>query len=199
MLTLQRASRGRRPRLAVPQLILSLAAATVTTALPSAVSASSQTRTREVIKAYANLPLSFEATQGQAGSRTRFLSRGVGYTLSLTPTGAVMELRKARHDAPGETAALRMRWIGADPEPRITGIEELPGKSNYLVGRDARQWRTGISHFARVRYEGVYPGIDLIFYGHQGELEYDLVIAPGADPRAIALSFEGAASPALDD
>ena len=92
-----------------------------------------------------------------------------------------------------------MRWIGADPEPRITGIEELAGKSNYLVGRDARQWRTGISHFARVRYEGVYPGIDLIFYGHQGELEYDLVIAPGADPRAIALSFEGAASPALDD
>ena len=108
MLRPQVASQGRRPRVAVPELILSLAAVTVTLVWPPAVSASSQPPTREVINAYAHLPLSFEATRGEAGSRTRFLSRGVGYTLSLTPTGAVMELRKARRDAPGETAMLRM-------------------------------------------------------------------------------------------
>jgi hypothetical protein len=80
---------------------------------------------------------------------------------------------------------------GANPSLPVVGVEQLPGKSNYFIGNDPKQWRVGIAHYAKVKYEGVYPGIDLIYYGNQGQVEYDFVVAPGADPGAIKLAFEG--------
>ena len=79
------------------------------------------------------------------------------------------------------------------------GLEELPGKSHYLTGSDPKQWRRDIPNYARVAYRGVYPGIDLIYYGNQGRLEYDFVVAPGADPSRIRLRFRGADRANIDD
>jgi hypothetical protein len=84
-------------------------------------------------------------------------------------------------------AVLRMSLVSANPNPQVAGMEELPGKSNYFLGNDPKNWRTDVPNYARVRYQEVYPGVDLVYYGRQGQLEYDFVVAPGADPRAIGL------------
>ena len=93
-----------------------------------------------------------------------------------------------------------MRLAGADPSSQAEGLEELPGKINYLIGSDAEKWRTNIPHYARVRYRDVYPGVDVVYYGTtRRELEYDFVVAPGADHEAIALIFEGVERVEVDD
>ncbi len=137
---------------------------------------------------YGSLPLSFEANAGQAGGDVQFVARGRGYTLLLNAGGAEL--------ATPDTV-LRMRMPGANASPSAQGEEELPGRSHYLVGGDARQWRTNIPHYGRVRYREMYPGIDLVYYGRSGQLEYDFVVSPGADPRSIRLLFDGDADLAL--
>jgi len=149
---------------------------------------------KKIMDVYGTMPLRFEANQGQAEEKIKFLSRGKGYALFLTPTGSVITLNRA-HAAAGrsaeqETAVVRMSWSGADPQAKVTGIEPLTGTTNYLVG-DRSQWRKDIRSYAKVRYEKLYAGIDLVFYGNQKQLEYDFVVAPGADPKAILLSFAG--------
>lgn len=152
-----------------------------------------------VLEAYARLPLSFEANQGQTDPQVKFLARGRGYTLFLTSAGAVVSLKSA-HMAQGgangvlkaREAVLRMKLAGAAAAPRVAGVEPLPGKSNYLRGNDPKRWHKNVAHYAGVKYEGVYPGVDLVFHGRQHQLEYDFELAPGADPRTIRLVFEGA-------
>jgi hypothetical protein len=87
-------------------------------------------------------------------------------------------------------AILRMRLVGANPEAKSIGVDPLPGKVNYFIGKDPSKWRTNIPTYARVRYQGVYPGVDLVYYGNQRQLEYDFVVAPGADPAAITLQLQ---------
>ncbi len=163
----------------------------------------------QLAEAYGKLPLSFEANQGQTDRRVDFLTRGSGYTLFLTSAEAVVALRKPvasntprrgnaslRNAEAKETPAapptvVRMKLVGANPSPRVSGLEELPGKSNYFLGNDPDKWRTNVPHYAKVQYKDVYPGVELVYYGNQRQLEYDLVVEPGADPAAIALSFEG--------
>ncbi len=159
----------------------------------------------QVVENYGKLPLSFEANHGQTDNRVDFLSRGSGYTLFLTPTEAVLALRKPAASEVGaaaevskvesnpdtEEAVLRMKLVGANPSPQVSGLEELPGKSNYFLGNDPSKWRTNVPQYAKVQYEDVYPGVDLVYYGNQRELEYDLVVAPWANPEAIHLAFEG--------
>jgi len=90
-------------------------------------------------------------------------------------------------------SVLRMRLVGANAGAAVTGAEELPGKSNYFIGNDPKKWRTNVPSYAKVRYRDVYSGVDLVYYGNQGgQLEYDFVVAPGADPDQIKLSFAGA-------
>ncbi|PYV39316.1 MAG: hypothetical protein DMG06_23495 [Acidobacteria bacterium] len=84
---------------------------------------------------------------------------------------------------PKATAALRMKLVGANASPRVAGLEKLNGKSNYFLGKDPTKWRTNVSLYAKVKYDSVYPGVDLVYYGNQGQLEYDFVVAPGADPQ----------------
>jgi len=94
-----------------------------------------------------------------------------------------------------------MRLVGANPSPRVKGLQELPGKSNYFLGMDPGKWRTNISTFAKVSYEEIYPGISLVYYGNPakpGELEYDFVVAPGIDPKAIKLAIQGARKVTVD-
>ena len=147
-----------------------------------------------------SLPLFFEPNQGQTDARVKFLARGSGYGIFLTADEAVLELQpsalSSRQSAVGtrrlEPAVVRMRLDGSNPAARVSGADRLPGKSNYFIGNDRSKWRSGIPQFARVEYKSAYAGIDLVYYGHQGQLEYDFRIAPQADPNQIALSFDGA-------
>ncbi len=82
---------------------------------------------------------------------------------------------------------LRMKLVGANPQAKVDGLDQLPGKSNYFIGNDPRKWRTNVANYAKVKYKDVYPGVDLVYYGNQGQLEYDFVVKPGADPNQIAL------------
>jgi hypothetical protein len=175
----------------------------------SRVSPDAASRSR-LVAAYGKLPLSFEANQGQTDAQVRFLSRGSGYTLFLTGHEAVLALQKAegntsKPEIPGQAGALkfetrhsplvtrpsasvlRMGLVGASEATQVSGLEELPGKSNYLIGNDRRKWRSDVPNYAKVRYQNVYPGVDLVYYGNQGQLEYDFVVAPGADPAQIRL------------
>jgi hypothetical protein len=153
------------------------------------------------------LPLSFEANQGQTDARVQFLAHGAGYTLFLTPTAAVFSLPvpAATQAAAGTTPAssgmveaLRMDLLGANPAASVVGQDQLPGRINYFVGNDPAQWHVNVPTFGRVAYQGVYPGIDLAYYGQQGQLEYDFIVHPGADPHAVRLGFEGADRVSLD-
>ncbi len=148
--------------------------------------------------AYLQVPLSFEANTGQTDPQVAFLARGVGYGLFLTPGEAVLSLRSGSPDAAAGPATVRLKLRGASRAPRLTGLEPLATRSNYLVGNDPARWRTDVPHFGKVRYEAVYPGIDLVYYGRQGQLEYDFVVQPGADPRQIRLDFAGADRVELD-
>ena len=156
-----------------------------------------------------HLPLFFEANRGQADSRVQFMARGKGYTLLLTPTETVLAESQtqvsARSGAFGpfqnpliatKTArgsVIRMQLVGANSAPAMTGLEELPGKVNYLIGNDPSKWQTRVPLYSQARTEQVYPGVDLLFHGDERQLEYDFVVAPGADPSKIAFRIRGAA------
>src|SRR5437660_380021 len=170
----------------------------------------------KLAEAYGTLPLSFEANRGQADRNVKFLSRSHGGTWFLTPTEAVLSLwdaaaeRGARNpeQAPavhagqsgGRQAAtvVRMRLMGANPAPEVSGVDRLPGDANYLIGSQPQSWHTRVPTYAKVRYKNVYPGIDLVYYGSQQQLEYDFVVAPGADPKVIQFAVVGAGLPASD-
>jgi hypothetical protein len=147
-----------------------------------------------LIESYGKLPLQFEQNQGQTDKSARFLARGPGYSLYLTTGEAVLMLSKPAADAraPAKSVAIRMGLVDAAPKPVVTGRDELPGKTNYFIGRDPAKWRTHVPTYAKVHYRNVYPGIDLVYYGKQRQLEYDFVVAPGADPKKIVLGFKGA-------
>ncbi len=143
----------------------------------------------QVAEAYGRLPLSFEANRGQADPRVKFLARGSGYTLFLTGAETVLALDSAQPSKQGSgarpRAVMQMKLLGADRAAAVNGIGELSGKSNYFIGNDPEKWRTDVPNYTRVQYRDIYPGIDVVFYGNQGELEYDFLVAPGSNPRAI--------------
>jgi hypothetical protein len=169
-------------------------------------------RTQPLInEAYGKLPLNFEANRGQTDSQVKFLARGSGYNLFLSPQEAVLTLNRSRGSSTTRWEAarvnyiqpvagaqllgadvLRMQLVDANLAARVAGVDDLPGKSHYFIGNHRQQWRTHISHFAKVRFQSVYPGVDLLYYGTGGRLEYDFIVSPGADPNAIKLNFAGA-------
>ena len=140
------------------------------------------------------LPLIFEENQGQADGKVKFLARGAGYGLFLDASGATLSFQTASSKPTQAVAerSVRIKLVGASPAVAIAGADTLPGKTNYILGKDPSKWRGGIPQFAGVRYANVYPGIDLLFYGNQGHLEYDFRIAPGVNPAQAELQFEGA-------
>jgi hypothetical protein len=129
---------------------------------------------------YGKLPLQFEPNAGQADPRVKFLARGPGFSLALTATEARM---------PG---GLRMAFSAANERAPISGLDPLPGKVNYLSGNDPAKWHTSIATYGKVKYQQIYPGVDLLYYGKAGRLEYDLIVAPGADPSTIRFRLDGA-------
>ncbi|MDA2928492.1 SBBP repeat-containing protein [Acidobacteria bacterium AH-259-O06] len=151
---------------------------------------------------YQRLPLLFEENRGQAGEETVFLARGRYYDTYLTRRGVMLAFKTgppakstAQTDvdsADPTPTGLRMWLAGARDNPKIGGEDRLPGVSNYFIGDDPKKWRTNVPSFSRIRYEEIYPGIDLLFYGSDGHLEYDLILSPSADPQVVQLNFEGA-------
>jgi hypothetical protein len=158
---------------------------------------------------YAALPMSFEANVGQSDSRVKFLAHATGYSLFLTDQEAVLspleptpvqkslragdpirhsrarQLQKAAH-------AVRVKFVGGNAAVVVAGGDELPAKSNYFIGNDPKQWHTNVPNYSAVNYHGIFPGVDAIFHGDNRRLEFDFDIAPGADPRSIALEVDGA-------
>lgn len=149
-------------------------------------------------RTYGRLQLHFEANQGQTDSQVRFLARSQGCLVFLTPAEAVLSLSRPQADQPARGDVLRMSLAGANPAPEITGLDKLPGKVNYFIGGDRKKWRADLPTYAKVWYKSVYPGVDLIYHGNRQRLEYDFVIAPGADPNAIRLLFKGMDKMSLD-
>ena len=193
-----------------------------TKASSTASSPESGSRVQHHISKIAKLPLYFEANDGQTDEQVKFLSRGRGYRLLLTASEAVIELQTPRENSartrlarltpgpgdgkdmglktePAPMQTVRMKFVGASADPKIAGIDQLRGKSNYFIGNDPKKWRRNIPQYAKVRYEEVYPGIDLVFYGNDGQLEFDFIVTPGADPDVIKLAFEGADKIETDD
>ncbi len=190
-------------------LSLSFPAVTSTTPTPTSHAKSHPTRRgARLEQTLARLPARFEANAGQADARVKFLSRGAGHTLMLTAEGATLALRaddvrKARaargesvHPQNADAPSFRlvgMKFVGANTRAQVTGEGPLAGRVNYFVGRDASRWRAGVETFASVRYRELYKGVDLVYHGGDGDrLEYDFVLAPGADHRSIRLRFDGA-------
>src|SRR5713226_1538125 len=175
-----------------------------------------------IAAAYGKLPLSFEANRGQTDAHVQFISRGSGYTLYLTATEAVLTLQRplgfgespagpgsplvfSKRKRLGETqnaepkergnnahSTLRMKLVGANVATVVEGLQPLPGKGNYFIGNDPANWHTAIHTYAKVRYKDLYPGVDLVYYGNQQQLEYDFIVAPAVDPRTIQLAINGA-------
>src|SRR5205085_1951733 len=133
------------------------------------------------LQQFANFPLAFEANQGQADQRIKFLGREAGGELQLSDNSVTLRSKRF---------ALSFHFKGANGTPRVVGEEPLAERRNFLLGNDRSKWRTDVPTFRRVKYEQLYPGIDLTFYGNQKQIEYDFEVAPGADPRAIRLSFD---------
>ena len=147
--------------------------------------------------AYGKLPLSFEPTHGHSDAGPEYRARGQGYGLFLMPGKAVMALSKSPPRHADQTAAMpkavaiSMQLVGGNRSGRLEGAEPLPGKANYFIGNDPRQWRTDVPTYAKVIQRDAYRGIDVHYYGNQRRLEYDFIVAPRVDPRAIRLEFGG--------
>ncbi|MBS1850714.1 MAG: choice-of-anchor D domain-containing protein [Acidobacteria bacterium] len=161
---------------------------------------------RRIQQSYDHSPLMFEPNHGQSDARVQFLTRGTGYSAFLTAGSMVLSLRPSETGSPSPQSkpakgdgTFSLHLVGAASNPRAVGEDPLPGKVNYFVGKDPSQWRTGIPTFAKVRYKDVYPGIDLVYYGNQGRVEYDFVVAAGADPNRIQFAIQGADELKLED
>jgi hypothetical protein len=144
--------------------------------------------------ALGRLPFRFEPNRGQTAADVLFLARGQGYGLFVTARGTVLSMRG---EAGERTRVVRMTWVDAPGARDSVGLEELPGRSHYLIG-DPSSWRQDVPQFARVELRDVYPGVQVAYYGHEGAVEYDVVVSPGADPARIRLRVEGADSRRVD-
>src|SRR5260370_13831212 len=138
--------------------------------------------------AYANLPLSFEENKGQTDAQVKYLTRGPGFILYVTGKEIVLTGQDASR------GVLRMRLEGANQHAKVEPLDKLAGITNYFIGNDPSNWRTHIANYSKVAVRDVYPGIDLIVYGNQRQLAYDLALDPGADPTRIRVKFDGAES-----
>ena len=187
----------RHQRATLPQLAASA---------PTAARALQSSRVRSN---FAALPLAFEANQGQTDPQVKYMARGSGYTVFLTPNDAVFALHSfapassAHAPNPVERSrerlaqkpiddSISMKLAGGNSQPAITAQNELPGHSNYFIGRDPSQWQIGVKQYARVSYRDVYPGVDMAFHGQQRQLEFDFIVAPGASTAPIAFDISGA-------
>ena len=173
-------------------------------ALPGLASGASTDAQPAVTEAFGELPLSFVENRGQGDSNALYTARGPGYAFAFAPDEVAMSLgagHLAAPDAAGpsvDNVALSWRFLGADPDVEVAGAQRTPGVVNHIHGDDPAGWQTGLPTFAAVRYEALWPGVDLVVRGDAGELKYEFLVAPGARPDDIRLAYAGASGLALD-
>jgi hypothetical protein len=159
----------------------------------------------KVKESYSRIPLSFEANHGQANQNIKFTSRGNGYSLALAPTTFTVAVAHNKNNEkftarPNATAsAVQATLLGGNTTAKLTGLEPVVTTTNYFIGSDPRKWKTNVPNYAKVKYSGVYPGVDLVFYGKQNLLEYDFIVSPGVNPSVIAVGFEGITGMRVDE
>ncbi len=173
---------------------------TASTARP-ATSNTEEQASAAIVDAYGRLKLSFIPNKGQTHQRVKFVSHGPGYELFLTKTETVLNLHHSRAGSSENrlSSALSLRLVGADQNAKLEGGDKQSGKVNYFIGKQRKHWRVDIPTYGKVIHRKVYPGIDLVYYGNQRQLEYDFVVAPGADPARIRFQLEGSEQINLDD
>jgi len=167
---------------------------------------------------YARLPLIIEPNEGQTDPRVKFLAHGRGYSLFITPQEAVLSIKKSENPSrsllgnashtkssyipisdTGPPAVLHLKLVGARAKTVFEGLEQLPGISNYLIGKKPSLWHINIPQYAKVMAQDVYPGVDMLYYGKQGQLEYDFRVKPGSDPNIIRIQYTGVDSARVDN
>ncbi|MGA6983094.1 MAG: hypothetical protein WBZ11_16185, partial [Candidatus Sulfotelmatobacter sp.] len=163
---------------------------------------------------FATLPLAFEQNQGQTDAQVKYMARARGYQLFLTNNDALFSLHSksfqpgvaarrsplttklnskgSRNQDVDSFSTVRMELVNGSSSAAVIASEPLPGKSNYYIGNDPKNWHTGVSQYARVAYKNVYPGVDLAYYGEQNKLEFDFIVAPNSSPSSIGFAFSGA-------
>lgn len=145
--------------------------------------AASDPTVRRAKAALAQLPLRFEANQGQMGPAVRYSAHAGGYDLFLTEHGP--SLAFARH-----SKRVDISLLNSNRATEIEALDRFQSRTDFFRGSQAN-WCTNVPSYARVRYRAVYPGVDVVYYGNQNQLEYDFVLQPGADPNAIRMKFSG--------
>lgn len=141
--------------------------------------------------AFGKLPLLFEKNGGHYDPDVEFLTRAPGYRLFLTSDAATMSLQEVSDGQPRFATAVRTRFVDAHENPEIEGLDQAQTRIHYLIGNRPEAWSVDNRTFHRVRYRDLWDGIDLVLYDQQGQLEYDFVLAPGADPSRIRMRYEG--------
>src|SRR5579859_6218091 len=147
-------------------------------------------------ESHRDVPWVFEPNRGQANDDVRFLSRGSGYTVLLGSDKTVLLVPPDpsavdRMERP-QPAVVTLELVDSDRNANVEGLDLLPGTSNYYIGKQRANWVTGVPQYSRVRVKSIYSGIDLVYYGNQGQLEYDFVLSPGVDPRVLSFKVNGA-------
>ncbi|HLX65031.1 MAG TPA: SBBP repeat-containing protein, partial [Planctomycetota bacterium] len=155
----------------------------------NAASLSPEKRT-ELANIYHGLPLTFEENIGQTHDSVKFVTRGERYAMFFRSNDVIFSLRNSKSGEAPTNAILRMKLMNAH-DSAISGQGETGSHTNYFVGNNPAKYRTNVANYSRVRYGQVYDGVDLVYYGNQNELEYDFVVAPGANPDSIQMSFQG--------
>jgi hypothetical protein len=135
--------------------------------------------------ALAQLPLRFEANQGQFDPAVRYAAKNSAYSVALTAQGAMLKF-------PG-SPKISLSLRGSNPAPEMQPLDQMAAVTDYMVG-PRQDWHVGVKNYSRVRYRSVYPGVDMVFYGKGTQLEYDFVLSAGADPNAIRFEMTGAGS-----
>jgi len=148
------------------------------------------TENKKIIETYGKIPMNFELNKGQVDEKVDYIARGEGYDLFLLSNKAILSLN---------SHVLEINVLNSNPFSTVSGIKRQSGISNYFIGNDPTKWHTDIPHYEKVKYKEVYPGIDIVYYGNQQQLEYDFILSSGANPENILLGFTGAQNITIDD
>jgi hypothetical protein len=150
-------------------------------------------------EALAGLPMSFIQNQGQVAEDIKFYEKRGGQVVYFTPQEVVFSLEPGTGkagllEAPGDSAKpalVRLGPLGLQQGVKLEAADPLPGRVNYFIGNDPQKWRTNIPTYRAVAFRNAYPGIDLKFYGTGRQLEYDVIVQPGADPTQVRFKYAG--------
>ena len=158
--------------------------------IPDPTQATRRTQEQAIKASFAKLPLSFIKNEGQMDETVLFYEHGRGHTTAFTKEGVSLSLMKAEEGKKGTSETVTLIPVGASPFT-IEALDRKEAKVHYFIGKDPKRWKTDIPTYGAVLYKNLYPGIDMKFYGSNSQLEYDIIVFPGADPSKVRLSYKG--------